>query len=246
MTTKPIPTPPSARRHAEVQRQAQARADDPRSPSSSSPAIAWIAWYLLVARWHEDTDDAYVAGQCRQHHAADQGTVVSIDADDGMKVVAGQALVQLDPNDARVAFDQADANLANTVRQVRGLYSAVDATPGRPGRAPGRGRARTRRRRAPRGPGRQRCGLRRRTRPCPQRTGPAEAGAAPARTKTCRATARWSTRPRCNSSRRSKPPPRSCARPTSTCSAPRSSRRSPATSPSARCSSASACSPARR
>jgi membrane fusion protein (multidrug efflux system) len=44
-----------------------------------------------------------------------------------MKVVAGQALVHLDPNDARVAFDQSVANLANTVRQVRGLYSAVDA-----------------------------------------------------------------------------------------------------------------------
>ena len=24
--------------------------------------IAWALWYLLVARWHEDTDDAYVQG----------------------------------------------------------------------------------------------------------------------------------------------------------------------------------------
>jgi membrane fusion protein (multidrug efflux system) len=36
-------------------------------------------------------------------------------------------LVQLDPTDARVAYDQAVANLAGTVRQVRGLYSSVDA-----------------------------------------------------------------------------------------------------------------------
>jgi membrane fusion protein (multidrug efflux system) len=55
------------------------------------------------------------------------GTVVSIGADDGMKVTTGQVLVQLDPNDARVAYEQAVANLANTVRQVRGLYSAVDS-----------------------------------------------------------------------------------------------------------------------
>src|SRR3546814_6747528 len=55
------------------------------------------------------------------------GTVIAIDADDGMKVEAGQPLVELDPNDAQVAYDQAVANLAGTVRQVRGLYSSVDA-----------------------------------------------------------------------------------------------------------------------
>lgn len=89
--------------------------------------IGWAAWYLLVARFHEDTDDAYVQGNVVSIVPQTQGTVVSIDADDGMKVQAGQPLVHLDPNDARVAYDQAVANLANTVRQVRGLYSAVDA-----------------------------------------------------------------------------------------------------------------------
>ncbi|KQZ67992.1 MULTISPECIES: efflux RND transporter periplasmic adaptor subunit [unclassified Lysobacter] len=90
-------------------------------------AIAWTAWYLLVARWHEDTDDAYVQGNIVSITPQSVGTVVSIGADDGMKVTAGQVLVQLDPNDAQVAYEQAVANLANTVRQVRGLYSAVDA-----------------------------------------------------------------------------------------------------------------------
>ena len=89
--------------------------------------VAWLLWYLLVARWHEDTDDAYVQGNMVSITAQTAGTVVSIGADDGMKVVAGQVLVQLDPNDAKVAFEQAKANLASTVRQVRGLYSAVDA-----------------------------------------------------------------------------------------------------------------------
>lgn len=90
-------------------------------------AIAWTAWYLLVARWHEGTDDAYVQGNIVSITPQSIGTVVSIGADDGMKVTAGQVLVQLDPNDAQVAYEQAVANLANTVRQVRGLYSAVDA-----------------------------------------------------------------------------------------------------------------------
>jgi membrane fusion protein (multidrug efflux system) len=90
-------------------------------------AIAWALWYLLVGRWHEDTDDAYVQGNVVAITPQAPGTVVSIGADDGMKVVAGQVLVQLDPNDARVAYEQAVANLANTVRQVRGLYNAVEA-----------------------------------------------------------------------------------------------------------------------
>jgi membrane fusion protein (multidrug efflux system) len=90
-------------------------------------ALAWAAYYFLVARWHEDTDDAYVLGNVVSITPQTQGTVVSIGADDGMKVVAGQVLVQLDPNDARVAYEQAEANLANAVRQARGLYSAVEA-----------------------------------------------------------------------------------------------------------------------
>lgn len=89
--------------------------------------IAWALWYLLVARWHESTDDAYVQGNVVAITPQAAGTVVSIGADDGMKVDAGQVLVQLDPSDARVAYEQAVANLANTVRQVRGLYSAVEA-----------------------------------------------------------------------------------------------------------------------
>src|SRR3546814_9197064 len=51
----------------------------------------------------------------------------SFDTDVGMRVEAGQPLVELDSNDAQVAYDQAVANLAGTVRQVRGLYTSVDA-----------------------------------------------------------------------------------------------------------------------
>ena len=89
--------------------------------------IAWIGYYLLVARWRQDTDDAYVQGNIVSITAQTPGTVVSINADDGMRVKAGQVLVQLDPNDAQVALAQAEANLAATVRQVRGLFSSVDS-----------------------------------------------------------------------------------------------------------------------
>ncbi len=89
--------------------------------------VAWLLWYLFVGRWHVDTDDAYVQGNVVEITPQAGGTVVSIGAEDGMKVVAGQVLVQLDPNDAQVALEQAKANLAGTVRQVRGLYNAVEA-----------------------------------------------------------------------------------------------------------------------
>jgi membrane fusion protein (multidrug efflux system) len=52
--------------------------------------------------------------------------VVSIGADDGDRVHAGDVLVRLDPSDAEVALAEAKANLANTVRKVRGLYSSVN------------------------------------------------------------------------------------------------------------------------
>ena len=89
--------------------------------------IGWLAYYLLVARWHEQTDDAYAQGNIVNITPQTAGTVVAISVEDGMRVQAGQVLVQLDPNDAEVAYQQAVANLARTVRQVRGLYSSVEA-----------------------------------------------------------------------------------------------------------------------
>lgn len=89
--------------------------------------IAWLAYYLLIARWEQDTDDAYVQGNIVSITPQTLGTVVAINADDGMRVRAGQVLVQLDPNDAKVALERAEANLAGTVRQVRGLYSSVES-----------------------------------------------------------------------------------------------------------------------
>lgn len=88
---------------------------------------AWLAWYLLHGRWHEETDDAYVQGNVVSIVPQTSGTVTGIEADEGDRVEAGQVLVRLDPNDARVAYDQAVANLAATVRQVRGYFSSAEA-----------------------------------------------------------------------------------------------------------------------
>lgn len=85
------------------------------------------AWYSLVGRWHESTDDAYVNGNVVEITPLVTGTVTSIGADDGDLVHAGQVLLQFDPADSEVALQSAEAKLARTVRQVRGLYSNVDS-----------------------------------------------------------------------------------------------------------------------
>jgi len=89
-------------------------------------AIGWGLWYFLEGRWSEETDDAYVNGNVVQITPQVPGSVITIGADDGNLVHAGDVLVKLDPADADVALQQARANLASTVRKVRGLYSNVN------------------------------------------------------------------------------------------------------------------------
>ena len=84
------------------------------------------AWHELYGRWSESTDDAYVNGNVVEITPLVTGTVVSIGADDGDLVHEGQVLLNFDPSDAQVGLQSAEANLARTVRQVRGLFSNVN------------------------------------------------------------------------------------------------------------------------
>ncbi|MBB1602155.1 HlyD family efflux transporter periplasmic adaptor subunit [Variovorax sp. UMC13] len=83
----------------------------------------WGLYEWLVASHYEDTDNAYVQGNVIQITPQIAGTVMSIMADDTDFVKAGQPLVQLDPADARLAFEQSEAALGQAVRQVRTLYA---------------------------------------------------------------------------------------------------------------------------
>lgn len=89
-------------------------------------AAGCLAWYLLYARYYESTDDAYVNGNQVTLTPQIAGTVTQVTVDEGDYVQKGQPLVLLDPSDTDIALQQAEANLANTVRQVRGLYSTAD------------------------------------------------------------------------------------------------------------------------
>jgi membrane fusion protein (multidrug efflux system) len=90
-------------------------------------AVGVGIWYYTIGRWYEGTDDAYVNGNVVQITPQVIGTVVKINADDGNLVHKGDVLVEIDGSDARIALQQAEAQLARTVRQVRGLYSNVES-----------------------------------------------------------------------------------------------------------------------
>lgn len=85
--------------------------------------LAWGSYEWLVASHYESTDNAYVQGNVIQITPQVGGTVMAIHADDTDFVRAGQPLVKLDPADAKVALEQAEAALGQTVRQVRTLYA---------------------------------------------------------------------------------------------------------------------------
>jgi len=90
----------------------------------SIAAIAYGAWWFVYSRHFEKTDDAYVQGNLVQITPQVAGMVVSVNADDTDFVKVGQTLVSLDRADAEVALAHAQAALAQTVREVRSLYTA--------------------------------------------------------------------------------------------------------------------------
>ncbi|WP_293776560.1 HlyD family efflux transporter periplasmic adaptor subunit [uncultured Oxalicibacterium sp.] len=93
--------------------------------------IGYGIWWAIYARHFEDTDDAYVAGNVVQVTPQVGGTVIAIHADDTELIQAGKPLIELDRSDAKVALEQAEAQLAQTVREVRTLFvnnGALNAT----------------------------------------------------------------------------------------------------------------------
>jgi membrane fusion protein (multidrug efflux system) len=83
---------------------------------------ACATYYYSYARYHEDTDDAYVSGNLVQLTPQVAGSVIEINADDTQTVTAGQPIIRLDPADAKVELIKAEAALAQTVQQVSTLY----------------------------------------------------------------------------------------------------------------------------
>jgi len=85
--------------------------------------IAYLAYWLTVARYVEATEDAYVSGNMVQITPQVAGTTIAIAADDTQFVRAGQLLVQLDRASPRAALLRDEATLGQTVREIRNLFA---------------------------------------------------------------------------------------------------------------------------
>lgn len=89
-------------------------------------ALLALGYWYFYARYYQETDDAYVAGDLVNVTSQVNGTVVSIGADETDLVHAGQELVRLDNTDAEVALRDSEARLARTVRQTRTVFANRD------------------------------------------------------------------------------------------------------------------------
>ncbi len=90
-------------------------------------AVAYGLYWLLSGRFHESTDDAYVAGNIVAVTSREAATVTALYADNTQAVKQGQLLIEMDTESAQVALRAAAANLARTVRGVRGAVASADA-----------------------------------------------------------------------------------------------------------------------
>ena len=86
---------------------------------------AWAVYYQLVLAKEEVTDNAYVGGNMVTLSAQVTGNVDAIRADETQMVTAGAPLITLNAIDANLALSQAEARLANVVRQERERYANV-------------------------------------------------------------------------------------------------------------------------
>ncbi len=89
-------------------------------------AAAWALHWLLANRGFERTDDAYVSADLVQITSQITGTVLAVNVRDTQTVRRGAVLVALDPADAQIALASAEAHLATSVRNVRGLFAQRD------------------------------------------------------------------------------------------------------------------------
>jgi membrane fusion protein, multidrug efflux system len=121
------------------------RADQPRQEDKPDPKKKRLRflWFLIGgvilliflffgyrywqhAATHEDTDDAYIAGNTHQISSRVDGTVQQVLVDDNWHVEEGQPLVKLDPRDFEVALFRNRAQLEQAKAQVSQAEAAAE------------------------------------------------------------------------------------------------------------------------
>ena len=83
----------------------------------------YYGYDTLVASHHAVTDNAYVGADVAQVTPLVGGPVRDVLVQDAQQVRRGDILVRLDDTDAQIAVARADAELASTIRRVKGLVA---------------------------------------------------------------------------------------------------------------------------
>ncbi|EPA3141402.1 multidrug efflux MFS transporter periplasmic adaptor subunit EmrA [Yersinia enterocolitica] len=76
--------------------------------------VAYLIYWFLVLRHHQETDNAYVSGNQVQIMSQVPGSVVSVNFENTDLVKSGDVLLTLDPTDAEQAYEQAKTALKKT------------------------------------------------------------------------------------------------------------------------------------
>jgi membrane fusion protein (multidrug efflux system) len=90
----------------------------------------WLAYWLLVASRRVSTDNAYVGADVAQVTPLTAGPVAKVLVVETESVAAGQPLVILDDADARLAVAEAQADLGQAQRRVKGYFASDTALSG--------------------------------------------------------------------------------------------------------------------
>jgi membrane fusion protein (multidrug efflux system) len=89
--------------------------------------VLFGVWWLLVASHYVSTDDAYVGAEVAQVTPLVGGAVKAVHVAETQSVKAGDVLVELDPADATLAAQRAEAEYQGALRKIRGDVATAGA-----------------------------------------------------------------------------------------------------------------------
>jgi membrane fusion protein, multidrug efflux system len=90
--------------------------------------LAAAAGWYFYSQGYEDTDDAQVDGHLNPIASRIDGTINAVHVDDNQAVQTGALLVELDPNDDRVALQQAQAQYDQAMAQLGAAHPNLPIT----------------------------------------------------------------------------------------------------------------------
>lgn len=89
--------------------------------------LAAGSWWYVVSSHYVSTDNAYVEVSAAQVTPLTTGRVMEVRVHDAERVNKGDVLVVIDPADAKLSLEQAEAAYGLTLRKVRTYYATVEA-----------------------------------------------------------------------------------------------------------------------